>query len=426
MKPRFPRCVIVLSLLALSTLDSQLSTVSAQNIVFTYQGRVTDNGTNFSGTGLFKFALVTSTNNSHTAMATAVMGGSPPHEFVNSYNVTYGGSGYVSVPNVTISGGGGSGAVAMASINGGGVVTGVTVINPGSGYTGTPVVTIDPAPANISYTTYWSNDGSSSAGSEPAAAVGVGVSGGLFIVVLGDPTQPNMAVLNASLFTQPNLQLRIWFDDGINGSVVLNPVQNLTPTPYAIQAVNASSASNLLGTLPVSQLGGIIPAAHLPASVVTNNAAGLTLAGTFMGNGTGLTGVNATKLGGLTSANFWQTNGNAGANPTNGAFIGTTDNLPLEFRVNGQRALRIEYATNNSYGYSPNIIGGYPGNIVSNGFVGAAIGGGGLTNFPNRVGNHFATVVGGFGNTASGFGSTAMGVFASAIHNYSFVWSGQE
>ena len=72
--------------------------VAAQGTAFTYQGRVQADGTNFTGTGLFKFALVTSTNISHTATAVAVMGGSSPHEFVNSYNVTYGGSGYARRP----------------------------------------------------------------------------------------------------------------------------------------------------------------------------------------------------------------------------------------------------------------------------------------------------------------------------------------
>ena len=32
--------------------------VAAQSTVFTYQGHVTDNGTNFTGTGQFKFARV--------------------------------------------------------------------------------------------------------------------------------------------------------------------------------------------------------------------------------------------------------------------------------------------------------------------------------------------------------------------------------
>jgi len=46
------------ALLLLSTLHNPFSTLFAQNTVFTYQGRVLDNGTNFTGIGQFKFALV--------------------------------------------------------------------------------------------------------------------------------------------------------------------------------------------------------------------------------------------------------------------------------------------------------------------------------------------------------------------------------
>lgn len=53
---------IILALLTLPILSTQLSIVLAQNTVFTYQGRVTDNSTNFNGIGQFQFALVTSTN----------------------------------------------------------------------------------------------------------------------------------------------------------------------------------------------------------------------------------------------------------------------------------------------------------------------------------------------------------------------------
>src|SRR5260370_36141138 len=84
--------------LLLSTLNSQLSTVLAQGTAFTYQGRVTDNGTNFSGAGQFKFALVTSTNTSRLATATANVNGG----FVTSYNVADGGSGYSTPPTVTV------------------------------------------------------------------------------------------------------------------------------------------------------------------------------------------------------------------------------------------------------------------------------------------------------------------------------------
>ena len=62
------------------------------------------------------------------------------------------------------------------------------------------------------------------------------VTNGLFTVVLGDTTLANMTAISASLFTQPNLQLRIWFNDGVNGFAALSPVQNLTPAPYAVFA----------------------------------------------------------------------------------------------------------------------------------------------------------------------------------------------
>ncbi len=48
----------VLSLLAV--LNAPFTAVQAQNTVFTYQGQVLDNGSAFTGTGQFEFALVTS------------------------------------------------------------------------------------------------------------------------------------------------------------------------------------------------------------------------------------------------------------------------------------------------------------------------------------------------------------------------------
>jgi hypothetical protein len=263
----------------------------AQGTAFTYQGRVLDNGTSFTGTGQFQFALVTSTNTSSTATVTA---NPPSGGFITIINVTFGGKGYTTAPTVTIFGGGGSGATATATVNGG-AVTSITVNNPGSGYTSSPTVAIAPPPANITYTTYWSNDGTSVNGSEPAAAVGVGVSNGLFTVVLGDTTLANMQAIPAAVFTtQPSLQLRIWFSDGVNGFAALSPVQNLTPAPYAVMA---NSASNLLGSLPAGQLRGTIAATLLPGIVLTNGAANVTLTGTFSGNGAGVTNISVSSVG---------------------------------------------------------------------------------------------------------------------------------
>ena len=58
---------------------------------------------------------------------------------------------------------------------------------------------------------------------------------------------------------------------------------------------------------------------------------------------------------------------------------------------------------------SPNVIGGYSGNIITPTLYGATISGGGNSGFPNRVWANSATVGGGNGNTASGWGSTVGG-----------------
>jgi hypothetical protein len=235
---------IILNLLCLLTLFSSLSSQLAQAAVVAYQGRVTSNGTNFTGTGQFKVALVTSTNNSHTASATANLSGS----FVTSYSVTSGGNGYLVAPVVTVTGGGGSGATAHAVLNAG-VVTSVVADSAGTGYTSPPMVTIAAPPANITFVTYWSNDGTSVNGSEPESAVSASVTDGLFTLPLGNTSLANMMALNANVFVQPNLELRLWFNDGVNGFAALDPPQGLTHAPYAAYALNAASASNLTGTI---------------------------------------------------------------------------------------------------------------------------------------------------------------------------------
>ena len=127
----------------------------------------------------------------------------------------------------------------------------------------------------------------------------------------------------------------------------------------------------------------------------------------FMGDGSSLTNLNAGQLTGQlapsVASGLWQVTGNTGTTPGR-SFLGTSDNQALEFKVNGLRALRLEPSV-----ISPNVIGGYSGNVVSNGSSGATIGGGGSLASPNRVGALFATVVGGVGNTASGGSATAMG-----------------
>ena len=214
----------------------------------------------------------------------------------------------------------------------------------------------------------------------------VDVSNGLFIVVLDFGNQ----------FPGANRWLGVDVKtNGGPGYTTLSPLQPVTPTPYAITAAN---------------LSGSIATTQLPPGVVTNNASGLNLTGNFTGTGANLTNVNAATLGGLSSAGFWRTNGNSGANPTNGAFLGTTDNLPLEFKVNGTRALRLEPTSNNL----ANVIGGFASNLVSPGVLGGTIAGGGGAEWfgptpPQTIGESYATIGGGIGNVVQASVATVAG-----------------
>ena len=78
----------------------------------------------------------------------------------------------------------------------------------------------------------------------------VGVSNGLFSVTLD---------FGGGVFTGANR----WLDIGVRAAgatnfTLLTPRQPVLPVPYA---VDASGASNLLGTLPASQLAGTVPGA---------------------------------------------------------------------------------------------------------------------------------------------------------------------
>jgi len=101
-------------------------------------------------------------------------------------------------------------------------------------------------------------------------------------------------------------------------------------------------------------------------------------------------GVDNTGAGG----DFWSLTGNAGTNPSTN-FLGTTNNQVLELRVNNARALRLEPNAE-----SPNLIGGFSGNSVTVGVVGATIGGGGASGSTNRVTDNYGTVDGGVENRA--------------------------
>lgn len=118
--------------------------------------------------------------------------------------------------------------------------------------------------------------------------------------------------------------------------------------------------------------------------------------------------VEADRLDGRHAGQFWMTGGNAGTNPTS-HFIGTTDNNGLGFRVNNSHALRFEPVPAQG---TPNIIGGFVSNRVTEGVVGATIGGGGVFSMfdrANRVTDNFGTIGGGANNQAGDDSATTSG-----------------
>ncbi len=229
----------------------------------------------------------------------------------------------------------------------------------------------------------------------------VPVTNGLFTVELDFGAEP---------FTGEARWLQVSVrSNGLAKFTALSPLQAVTPTPTALWAATAQVASNLVGQVAASALAG----------AYTNALAFSHPANSFTGNGAGLTALNASQLASGTvpdarlAANVARTNqvwllgGNAATTPST-HFVGTTDNQPLELKVNNQRGLRLEPAGSNSV----NIIGGWVGNGVATGVIGATVGGGGAGNYwgqaySNRVDGDFGTVAGGacnliIGNAAYG------------------------
>ncbi len=92
--------------------------------------------------------------------------------------------------------------------------------------------------------TYWGNDGTSTTANEPTSAVTIAVNKGLYSVVLGDVSITNMTVIPSTVFNNQDVRLRIWFNDGTNGSQVLAPDQRITASGYAFVASVADTVAD--------------------------------------------------------------------------------------------------------------------------------------------------------------------------------------
>lgn len=218
------------------------------------------------------------------------------------------------------------------------------------------------------------------AGGPPIFTNRIPVTNGVFTVILD--FGPNAFDGNARY-----LEIAVQTNGWLGGNVGLGR-QRLAPVPYALfasNAVNATTATKVVtGGVSAAQLN--TPAGPAANQVLAYN--GSTLVWTDPG----------------TAATGWQLGGNSGTSPGVN-FLGTTDNQPLEFKVHGQRGLRLEPVDSQWtwIGGIINVIEGSPYNTVVPGVQGATIGGGGERNFLSYGGSHtvganFATISGGYWN----------------------------
>lgn len=208
---------------------------------------------------------------------------------VDRINVSSGGSGYTSVPKVTISGGGGAGALATAIIANG-VVTGITINNGGSGYTSNPTVSI--------------NGGS---GAAVNAVIGGGGSvAGIQVVNSGNGylTVPAVTISAPSL---PN---------GVVATAVAQ-IQNGN-----ITAINVTSAGSGYTSAPTITIAA--PVSGTVGSAVALFSGQSVLSTSIIGGGSGYTGNPSVVFSAPDLATGIRAQGIASIDPTSGQVIGFT------------------------------------------------------------------------------------------------------
>jgi hypothetical protein len=131
--------------------------------------------------------------------------------------------------------------------------------------------------------TFWSNDGSSVAGSAPATAIESPVASGHYSVPLGDTTyhaKMNNAIPKEVFSENTDVRLCIWFSTDNTTFQKLTPNRRIASAAYALSSGAAgSAASGSIGSEEIADgsitgidiLAGSIGASHLGAASVNGN-----------------------------------------------------------------------------------------------------------------------------------------------------------
>jgi hypothetical protein len=163
--------------------------------------------------------------------------------------------------------------------------------------------------------TYWSHDGNSTLGGQPMSAVGLGVMEGWFSVMLGDTNIAHMtAPIPVTVFTNPDVRLRIWCSAGAPSFQQLSPDQPISSVGYAMRSASADVALSLApgvvtntGTVTLVNTGPGLTGGPITGSGTLSIPSG-GVSNTMLQNSTitvaaggGLSGGGTTALGGGTT-----------------------------------------------------------------------------------------------------------------------------
>lgn len=234
----------------------------------------------------------------------------------------------------------------------------------------------------------WSNDGSSSGGSEPTNSVSINVADGIFSIHLGESP---MVPLEANLLNESTgAALRVWVNTG-------DGIEQLTDQPIASSVFSLHSESADGAPADFHALGTMKSGASITVDGLNNE---IRCSGSLEFHVDGNHGLRLETA--TTTPNVI---GGAAANTvtaSNGGFIGGGGNATFANTVSGE------------YG----VIGGGELNTAGPGIFTTVGGGRG-----NRASGAHATIPGGNDNVASGDYSFAAGRNARCINTGAFVWA---